>query len=446
MKRCVAYEWKEIEYYNEGDINRVNTAFKKYCDTSQSRAIGNIKKRKIEEINGIIHNNGNNVGIIEFGDNIRFEFKTKLDSFWRFLPRMLHSLCNTKEFSKKIFIDPFQKISMPEGGNMVPLLALYFVILCKNALEKGMLKKYVRHQNTLGVIKGKIDLNTFSKTKPWDNSVIPCIYYDLTFDNKENQIVLWCLNKLIREASKIDIAQEKREPRILCLMRELFAIFDQEISLLPKEKSDIFGIHKSSLPKYYVELIKLCEVILSNAFFSFDKTKKQLNGVNFIIDMDWVFEQYMTNLFLDAAKEYDLCIENQFKQSLCDLGRISIRPDLVVFDSFDKKRQKPLSVIDFKWKEAPDSDNSNFYQIICYGLAEIQRYKLYDIDASLFYASGEEEMDYDIISKVFNSKTRLSINKICLNKEIFNRANDIDIEDEIKTRIRNYIAEIKGYK
>lgn len=446
MKRCVACEWKEIEYSNEGDIDRVNTAFKEYCNTSQNRAIGNIRKRNIEEINGIIHNNGNNVGIIEFGDDIRFEFRTKLESFWLFLPRMLHSLCNTKEFSKKIFIDPFQKISMPDGSNMVPLLALYFVILCKNALEKGMLKKYVRRQNTLGVIKGKIDLNTFSKTKPWDVSVLPCIYHDLTFDNKENQIVLWCLNKLIREASKIGIVQENKEPRILCLMRELFAIFNQEISLLPKEKSDIFGIYKSSLPKHYVELIKLCEVILSNAFFSFDKNKKQLNGVNFIIDMDWVFEQYMTNLFLDVVKEYDLYIDYQFKQPLCDLGRISIRPDLVVFDSSDKKRQKSLSVIDFKWKEAPNSDNSNFYQIICYGLAEIQRYKLYDIDASLFYASGKEEMDYDIISKVFNSKTRLSINKICLNEEIFNKANDIAIEDEIKTKIRNYIAEIKGYK
>jgi len=449
MDPCVAYEWQELEYPVGEDIEQINSAFDEYKSVSKSRSIGDIGRRNIEKINDKIKNSGNNVGIIEFGNGIRIEFRPKLDSpskrefkdFWGFLPRMLHSLCRTNEFTNRIFIDPFQKIELPEGCNMVPLFALSFVSLCSDVVRKGMLKKYVRRQQALKTIKGKIDFGTLIRTKPWDDSVVPCIYHDLTFNNKENQIVLWCLNKLIKEASKIELGQDGNEPRILCLMRELFAMISQEVILTPQKRSDILAIQKSSLPAHYVELMKLCEVILSDQFFSFDPNQKCLNGLNFIIDMDWVFEQYMTYLFDVVAAESGLKIEPQYRHSLCDKNKIKIRPDVVIFDP---GHAKPLAVIDFKWKDAPNTDNANYYQIICYGLAEIQKFDLINIDASIFYASGQEVMNYDAISKIFDGNKNVTINKICLEREIFDKSINIDIEAAIKGKIRNYFTLLAG--
>ncbi|MBI4999586.1 hypothetical protein HZB97_02350 [Candidatus Gottesmanbacteria bacterium] len=48
---------------------------------------------------------------------------------------------------------------------------------------------------------------------------MPCKFYDLTFDNPENQIILWCAHKLLQETRKIE-SESDREIYVVKQLRE----------------------------------------------------------------------------------------------------------------------------------------------------------------------------------------------------------------------------------
>ncbi|HJX49919.1 MAG TPA: hypothetical protein VJ438_00490, partial [Candidatus Nanoarchaeia archaeon] len=206
MNSTCLREWEKVE---NNEVSKLLDSY--YQEVSVSKTIGDFEKRNIFTRNNWIFNYGNNVGILELGNENKecvLELRPKLDQketkyFWNFLPRMLNQLCDFEDFNEKLFMDPKRTIELPKGCNMVPLLTLSFVSLCQKVIEKGMIRKYVKKNERLTTLKGKIDFPKLVKDKPFDLSKIPCSYYDLTFDNPENQLVLWCAHKLISETRKI---------------------------------------------------------------------------------------------------------------------------------------------------------------------------------------------------------------------------------------------------
>lgn len=416
-----------------------------YRDARKASCIGNIQNRKIEFKEGDLYNNSSNVGILNLpSTRITLEFRPKLDTesvnnFWAFLPRMLHCLWDFDDFNERIFMDPEVIVDLPPGNSMVPLFALSLATLCNKAIETGLLKKYLPRDERLRKIKGKIDFGRLSREKAWDFSSVPCRYFDLTFDNHENQIILWCINRLLHKTKQILNQNNLSEPRIIKILREQFILLSQEVTLIPKTRSSILEVNYPSLPAHYLDLMRLCQGILTESLFSLEQDTHMIKGINFLIDMDWVFEQYMTFLFKEVSRSNEfkgrIIIRDQERHSLCDWNRIKIRPDLLIYNS----ENQPKAVVDFKWKESTrGSNNDNLYQVICYGLAQLQKdSRIHKIDASLFYALGKDE-DFDKISKIFNQEKELSIKNMGLQQGVF-RGNVDAIEKSIKTKISSYL-------
>ncbi|MBK9333820.1 MAG: hypothetical protein IPM96_15790 [Ignavibacteria bacterium] len=63
-----------------------------------------------------------------------------------------------------------------------------------------------------------------------------------------------------------------------------------------------------------------------------------------------------------------MTIKSQEIGRLCDNEQIKIRPDLMI-----EINGKTKSIVDFKWKSHKQNINADFYQIICYSLAEMLR-------------------------------------------------------------------------
>lgn len=454
IKNYQIHEWKSLKddptYPDNVERSAVVDSFIRYSQRlSPKKTIGNFDARKIANENADnIRNSGNNVGIIEF-ENYRLEFRPKLDfqseedtySFWTFLPHMLSSLSNMDEFNDKLFLDPSRNIRLPKGCNIVPLLALSYVSLLQKVMEKGLLKKYILKEERLKSIKGKINFPSLYKKTSWDLSKVPCSYYDLTFNNPENQIILWCANKLLRESRKI---KQNDQNFVIRRLREQYTVLSTEIDLLPKNTSDLLSINISGMNAYYANLMNVCVAILKESLFCFDKgIEKENEGINFIIDMDWVFEQYMTHLFEKVAEEInkeentDFRIESQQKNRLCDRNKIKIRPDLVIY-----KGKVPVSIIDFKWKIHEKNNNADFYQIICYGLAELQKHKdIYKIKANLLSVSeiNDKPNEVDKISQIFNNEKEITISKIPLFSNLLNNNDSKVVEGNIKDFIQEYL-------
>lgn len=444
LKTYILHEWESIDKSNElssEESNKLNQSFLSYFNTissSESGTIGNFKKRNIIVKNGLLSNLGNNIGIIKI-ENYRLEFKPKMEYFWKFLPKMLDTLCGFEDFDKKLFLDPAENIELPQGLNMVPLLALSFVSLCNKVIEKGMIKRYIQKDERLNLMKGRINFSRLVMEKPWDLSSIPCVYYDPTFDNPENQIILWCAQKLLKETRKIE--SKGNDIFVVKKLREQYTLMSNEISLLPKTALDMQRINLSGIAAYYIKLMGVCKAILKESLFSFNEEGRKTTGINFILDMDWIFEQYMTHIFNQVAQEFpEIKIESQVKQSLGDKNTLKIIPDLIIF-----KSNKPLSVIDFKWKLFENNKNADYYQIICYGLAELQKgVKINDLFVNLFSVSdGKNEIEQiDTISSIFYDKKIIHINKIPLDSNIINNENTEEIETNIKEEIRKYLISI----
>jgi 5-methylcytosine-specific restriction enzyme subunit McrC len=449
------FEWDSIKSSDgkilaKENLQKANDSFINYqneINNKASKIIGSLCNRSIDVLNGRLTNRGNNVGIIQTNDGLRFEFKPKFDnyikrerSFWAFLPRMLNTLCDFKDFNEKLFIDPNSKILLPVGLNYVPLLALSYISLCDKVLRVGLLKKYVKKTEVLRVIKGKIDFPNLAKKKPWEKTRIACTYFDLTFDNVENQIILWCANRLIKSLKTL--ATVTGGNYISRKLREQYITLTEEITLKPINKSDLNETSYRSIAPHYIELMNICQAILRESLFSLDETQSKSNtGVNFLIDMDWVFEQYMTYLFETVIKEndkyYNLRIESQKLEHLCDNNKINIKPDLLIL-----RNRIPVAVIDFKWKLHEKDKNADFYQIICYSLAELEINKKGSIDANIFSVSNEESgrKHIDTISKVFSDKqSKVVIGKIPLNTILFEHNDTLIIESRIKETIMNYL-------
>jgi 5-methylcytosine-specific restriction enzyme subunit McrC len=450
MKTITLAEW-ETSQKNE----TISELLEKYgAEISKSKSIGDFKNRNIFSRDQCLVNKGNNVGIIEFGTNqarCRLELRPKLKidqkgNFWRFLPKMLDSLCNFEKFEDHLFLDPEKTIILPAGCNIVPLLTLSFVSLCDKVIRKGMLRKYINKREELTKIKGKIDFSMFVKGQSYNKNKIPCSYYDLTFNNHENQIVLWCAHKLLRETRKI-ATKNKGEISIIKKLREQYVLMQEEISLVPKNKLDVDSLNLSAISQNYIELMNVCKTILSESLFSFNENEhKESKGINFVIDMDWIFEQYMTNLFFEVVEDEDmvkLVLNSQLKQTLCDNNKIKIKPDLII-----SRNNKVIAVIDFKWKQSEQNNNADFYQIICYGLAELSKYEheVDKINTYLFAVSDQKEQglsvnNFDRISKVFSQKKEINIKKIALSSNMLNEDPEV-IERNLKIEVKHFLKSL----
>ena len=457
MGPIVLYE-HENKALSEIGVPVFSEVFLDYKLKSGQKAIGSFTKRKIRIVEGDLCNDGSNVGIISIHKDIpQIEFRPKLDSekytdteerndkFWHYLPRMLEVLSDYKGFNNRIFIDPSRIIQLPKGCNLVPLFALSFVSLLDKALQQGIYKKYIKKNNRLKAIKGKIDFSMLSKEKAWDASSIPCNYYDLTFNNNENQIILWCLGKLLGKIKEISDDDKKSNVYIVKRMREQESLLSQEVSLLPKTSSDLLKTDYSAMPRYYLPLMNLCKVILNEKMFAFEKEGRGIEGVNFVIDMDWVFEQYMTHLFKEVEKEGQiegLSVDSQKSKGLCDQNRVKIKPDIII-----NLGGAPVAVIDFKWKYSGDVGSPQYYQVICYALADLQNVGVNKQDACLFsvgdMAQGRYINQIDTISTVFDGKKQISIIKLDLNPELLLGSDNDEVEKSIKKQILEYLESLK---
>lgn len=453
------FEWSSLidsQQENSLSIDKFEEVLKSFTEYKKEvkeskKVIGNFEKRNIYVRDNDLYNHGNNVGILETNENNILELVPKFDSrlnnrtsyFWRFLPHMLGTISGYNDISEKLFLDTNKKIRLPDGVNIVSLLTLSFVSICFRVLERGLVKRYELKNERLKAVKGRINYAEMSRKNAWDFSNVPCIYNDLTFDNKENRIILWCANRLLKEIKKIETGNKTLY--VGKKLREIFILLNEEITLEPQSILSFRTINLSGISHHYVDIMKICQAILTEKLFSFDKDKNKSNfGINFIIDMDWVFESYMTFLFEEVAKEINsvdiftgkkISVEAQSKGSLCDEGNISIRPDLIV-----KVNNEIKAIIDFKWKLHENKNNADFYQIICYSLAKVEESKFEKINAALVsisendYNSGVFEKPFDTITKELKNNSRIDIYKIPVASSLLEGEAE-EIEKNIKEKI-----------
>ena len=147
------------------------------------------------------------------------------------------------------------------------------------------------------------------------------------------------------------------------------SILRDTISLLNLTPDDCIKIQYSRLNEYYKTIIQFSKAILQNYFIR-SSLKGESKGFNFIVNMNKVYEDFITTIIEEIVQE-----EPEFKEyiverqemfdSLVKEKKIITRPDIILRKR-GPKDEYPI-IIDTKYKR--DTSHADLYQIMAYALA-----------------------------------------------------------------------------
>lgn len=295
-------------------------------------------------------------GIIQLDDSrLYFSTKVKANLFY-----MLSFLRDEEGF----LYDPEKPIDIEEGGNFFDILGWMFLNELKEIFEKGFYKSYVRKEENIAFMKGKLVIRGQFQNDIRKKSKFFCSYEDLTYDNLENRIILKAATLLI---PLIKFNEHTR--------RELFKyslMLREEVSLAGIMPDDCDKVQFSRLNENYETIIQLSRAILQNYFIRSTHRGESV-GFNFIVNMNKVFEDFITAVLEELVGEekifagYELEKQASF-DTLVKEREIVTKPDLILkkWDESKKTYTYPV-IIDAKYKKSPV--NTDYYQVIAYSLA-----------------------------------------------------------------------------
>ncbi|CAG0984058.1 Protein McrC [Methanosarcinales archaeon] len=287
-------------------------------------------------------------GIIQL-ENVRIHFSTKVKTN---LFYMLSFLKSEDEF----LFDPEISIDIKEGTNFFDIIGRLFLNELEKIIEKGLLKNYIQKHENINFLKGKLSIKCQIHNHINNRPKFSCIYGDLTINNLENQIILRSLNLLI---PMIRFNEELKAD----LIRHEYILKDF-IELIDVSPNDCNQIHFNRLNDYYSAIIQFSKLILEENFIR-SVYKGESRGFNFIVNMNKVYEDFITQMVTEVVEEnfdhFEVVSQTKF-DSLVKERRIVTIPDIILksADSY------PL-IIDAKYKR--EDKNSDYYQVIAYSLA-----------------------------------------------------------------------------
>lgn len=355
-------------------------------------------------------------GIIQLSKK-RIHFSTKVSAH---LFYMLSFLRNEDEF----LYDPDTPIEMREGVNFFDIIGKFFLNFLNEILRRGLLKKYVRRRENSHFIKGKILIRENIRENMVGESRFLCEYGDLTFDNLENRIVLSALNSLI--------SMIRFNTKIRNELRKTETVLKDFITLVNINPQECKRIRFNRINLYYEDIIRLSRLILEERFIR-SIHKGQSRGFNFIVNMNKVYEDFVTEIIEDVFHDPDFkgfTIESQSRfSSLVEEGRIRIKPDMVIKND---RNEYPF-IIDAKYKR--EEANVDYYQVIAYSLA------LRSCEACcLLYPQSEAsetgEAPLTLVRDIMDEKSK----KV----RIFAKTVDLYLTDDELLEYEEYITRIKA--
>ncbi|MDT6982686.1 McrC family protein [Streptomyces lusitanus] len=256
--------------------------------------------------------------------------------------------------------------------DVVPALAHAVERRIDAALRLGVLQGYREVAEPSLVVRGRIleaeqIRRHFGRTPP-----VEIAYDAYTADTAENRILRAAVERLLRLPGVPGPVRRRLAHLRVRLADALPLVRGQE---LPRWQP-------SRLNSRYQPALRLCEAVLRGSSPEHTPPGTDPLAVDgFLIDMNQLFEDFVTVALSEALKDHGLTARLQDTHHLDTAGLVRIRPDLVVRT---RDGRTPVAVVDAKYKvEKGDGRlNADLYQALAYATVLGLR------EAHLVYAAG----------------------------------------------------------
>lgn len=330
---------------------------------------------------------GSWVGIASAGE-LTVEIRPKI-----LIPRLLFLLAYR--------LDPARWHSIPfdyqEERSLIEAVVPSFVALTRRTLRRGPLQGYRVTEESLNTVRGRIRFNEqigkhFGLVPP-----IEVEYHEFTEDILENRLLKAALDRL------------KRFPLRSSETRRLLYAFDgmlEQVESVSFSRQSIPDVIYTRLNEHYRHALELARLILQATSFEF--AGGGVRAVNFLVDMNKVFE----NFVVTALREALGLSASTFPQGGKDHGlyldlarQIRLEPDISWWEW-----GLPVFTGDVKYKRLTGDavKNADIYQLLAYTIAANLPGGL------LIYAKGEAA---PTVHEIIHTGKRLEVLALDLEQE-----------------------------
>lgn len=292
----------------------------------------------------------------------------------------VEEMISDRRFLFRIFYEQ-PIIRLPQGAKIDAeiLFALSFVNSCHALCKKGLKKSLIYHEeNFTAKLRGKIDVNRNIKhnTSRGRSDKFYCRYVDFTEDTIENRIVKTALLKcksILKERFKEEASVNSK---ISFCMNSLRHVKKSTITNTDFNTSNVGGLYS-----YYKPVIQLARAILSLKYQSTPHQSQEggdlfVYTIPYAINMETLFEYYARTELKRALKNSQYRVEQYSRRLFLQKDVQNSEdaekgihlmpfciPDIIIYDE-----EKPVAVIDAKYKMSGRPDRSDSHQLLAYVL------------------------------------------------------------------------------
>ena len=304
-------------------------------------SLSEYEERIVEVLDAEIAQKIQRTGIVELSRKVSGEFVIKADSKVGFIsvqgvqvnvaPRFpIYNIFYFLGLLEEMKLDT-EKVQISESNDFLTVLFQSFIQSVTSSTRKGLISGYVNREDSLQVLRGRIDFSRQLKKNPGNYFPFEVTFDDFVEDIPENQI--------LKRALHISLKYGLQNRSLRNQAQNLLFNF--------KDVSDISEVpawNESRLNSNYWNALRLAELIISGNGFHENTGDIQING--FSIDMYKVFEDFVAKQLAERINSSDDLVATQ-KSLLLDVGGIyREKPDVIWY-----RQGKPFQVLDTKYKQ-----------------------------------------------------------------------------------------------
>jgi 5-methylcytosine-specific restriction enzyme subunit McrC len=355
-------------------------------DSPTTFSLSEYEERIVEELDADIAQKIQRMGIVEVSRKVSGEFVIKADSKVGFIsvqgvqvnvaPRFpIYNIFYFLGLLEEMKMEN-EKVQISESDDFLTILFQSFIQSVASSTRKGLISGYVNREDSLEVLKGRVDFSRQFKIHPTSYFPFEVTFDDFVEDVPENQI--------LKRALHISLKYGLQNRRLRNYAQNLLFDF--------KDVTDINQIpswNPSRLNSHYWNALRLAELIISGNGFHENTGDIQVNG--FSIDMYKVFEDFVAKQLGERIINSNDSVATQKSLSLDIGGLYREKPDIIWY-----RDGKPHQVLDTKYKQ-PEGETQ-------------QRDSLNDLRQVISYASllglKEAHIVYGVAGNARSIETR----------------------------------------
>lgn len=264
---------------------------------------------------------------------------------------ILKNLIFMLSYTRKLDIKTTDSVNLSKSQNpFLEILIKEFANSLFEALKRLTPKNYVREEDNLNFLKGKIKFSENIRYNCVNQAKFYCEYDEFSENNILNQLFLYVSTSLY------EVSRNSENKRALKLIIDYFA--DIKIIRFDKFKCDKIRLNRNQM--LFEKPLKLAKMFVENS--SVDLSRNRIENISLVWDMNKLFEEFIYEVM---RKIEGLNVEAQKTKRLLRHSDGSTRRDTKVDIMVNNK------VLDTKYKRfetIEDVSSADIYQVTTYCL------------------------------------------------------------------------------